>query len=39
MSTISICYGTTDGQTADVAEFIAGVIRDRGKPQYRSVSG
>lgn len=30
MSTISICYGTTDGQTADVAEFIAGIVRDLG---------
>lgn len=30
MSTISICYGTTDGQTADVAEFIAGVVRRLG---------
>jgi menaquinone-dependent protoporphyrinogen oxidase len=30
VSTISICYGTTDGQTADVAEFIAGVVRRLG---------
>ena len=30
MATLSICYGTTDGQTADVAEFIAEVVRDRG---------
>lgn len=30
MATISICYGTTDGQTAEVAEFIAGVIRELG---------
>lgn len=30
MATISICYGTTDGQTADVAEFIADVVRDLG---------
>lgn len=30
MATISICYGTTDGQTAEVAEFIADLVRDRG---------
>ena len=30
MATISICYGTTDGQTAEVAEFIAGVVRELG---------
>lgn len=30
MATISICYGTTDGQTADVADFIADVVRDLG---------
>lgn len=30
MATISICYGTTDGQTAEVADFIAGVVADLG---------
>lgn len=34
MATISVCYGTTDGQTADVAEFIAGVIRDLGHAAF-----
>lgn len=30
MATISICYGTNDGQTATVAEHIARVIEDLG---------
>ena len=30
MATICICYGTTDGQTAEVAEFIADAIRKLG---------
>ena len=30
MATICICYGTTDGQTAEVAEFIAETIREFG---------
>lgn len=30
MATICICYGTTDGQTAEVADNIAATIRDLG---------
>lgn len=30
MSTISICYGTTDGHTAEVARFIADVVLESG---------
>lgn len=30
MATIAICYGTTDGQTADIAAFIAEVVREHG---------
>lgn len=30
MATICICYGTTDGQTAEVAEYVAAGIRELG---------
>ena len=30
MATICICYGTTDGQTAEVADYVAATIRDLG---------
>jgi menaquinone-dependent protoporphyrinogen oxidase len=37
MSAITIPYGTTEGQTAKIAEYIADVVRDHGHDALRVV--
>ena len=39
MSTVLIAYGTTEGQTAKIADVIAEVLRERGTRRMRSTSG